>query len=238
MEVARTTLLRWAEALAGSAMTGMGFTKSLYETERFEEILHVASEIRFAADIAGIGIADQASTDDIYDHWLHSVGAGVPGYVTPKAAVAAIVGNDRGEILLVQRSDSGIWLYPTGWADVGYSPAEVAVKEVLEETGIEIEPVRLVAVMDGMRRGFTAVPLYSMIFYCRAIGGSLRAHPLETRDVGWFSRDKLPSPLAHGDKWLPMAFRAIDGAIEPTHFDPVRDPFWQGSKSEANRQDS
>src|SRR3712207_7793138 len=62
------------------------------------------------------------------------------GYVTPKVAVGAVVGNDDGEILLVQRADSGVWLYPTGWADIGYSPAEVAVKEVLEETGITCEP--------------------------------------------------------------------------------------------------
>ena len=67
------------------------------------------------------------------------------GYVTPKVAVAAVVGNDAGEILLTQRADSGIWLYPVGWADVGYSPSEVAVKEVYEETGIEVEPVSLIA---------------------------------------------------------------------------------------------
>ena len=58
-----------------------------------------------------------------------------------KVAVGAVVGNDDGEILLVQRADSGVWLYPTGWADVGYSPSEVAVKEVHEETGIEAVPV-------------------------------------------------------------------------------------------------
>ena len=50
-----------------------------------------------------------------------SSGDGVSGYVTPKVAVGAVVGNDDGEILLIQRSDSGIWLYPTGWADIGYS---------------------------------------------------------------------------------------------------------------------
>ena len=44
---------------------------------------------------------------------------------------ALIVGNEAGEILLVQRADSGVWLYPTGWADVGYSPAEVAVNSRL-----------------------------------------------------------------------------------------------------------
>ena len=45
---------------------------------------------------------------------MKSVGEGVAGYVTPKVAVGAVVGNDDGEILLVQRADSGIWLYPTG----------------------------------------------------------------------------------------------------------------------------
>ena len=113
-------------------------------------MLHVAADIKAAAieidrarEIDDEAIAVQRETDHFVQEWLESIGEGVPGYVTPKVAVGAIVGNDAGEILLVQRKDSGIWLYPTGWADVGYSPAEVAVKEVSEETGIECEPVRL-----------------------------------------------------------------------------------------------
>ena len=43
-------LLRWSEALAGIARTGLGFTESLYEQERFEEILRVAADIRVAVD--------------------------------------------------------------------------------------------------------------------------------------------------------------------------------------------
>ena len=96
---------------------------------------------------------------------------GVPGYVTPKVAIGAIVGNDDGELLLVQRADSGIWLYPTGWADVGYSPAEVAVKEVLEETGVECVPERVLAVIDGQRMGFSRFGMYMLVFLCRAVGG-------------------------------------------------------------------
>ena len=128
-------LVRWSETLAAIARTGLGFTESLYERERFEEVLHVAADIKAAANEA-MAIEDleaieaQREQDHFVQEWMESVGVGVPGYVTPKVAIGAIVGNDDGEILLVQRADSGIWLYPTGWADVGYSPAEVAVKEV------------------------------------------------------------------------------------------------------------
>src|SRR6202047_4880457 len=129
-------LLRWPESLSGVARTGLGFTQSLYERERFEEVLKVAADIRAAA-------VEEVEADALFDEWIGSVGEGVAGYVTPKVAVAAVVGNDKGEILLTQRADSGVWLYPVGWADVGYSPSEIAVKEVLEETGIECEPVSL-----------------------------------------------------------------------------------------------
>lgn len=213
-------LLRWAEALSGIARTGLGFTQSLYERERFEEILAVAADIKHHTSR---GIDPQAQVQE----WLKSVGEGVPGYVTPKVAVGAVVGNDQGELLLVQRSDSGVWLYPTGWADVGYSAAEVAVKEVAEETGIHCEVVGLLAVLDGMRLGFTRIPLYSLVFHCRAIGGELEAHPLETSDVGWFSRDALPSPLAGFEQWGELAFGAIEGTPQPVWFDEPRDPPWQ-----------
>src|SRR5215212_3168849 len=188
-------MLRWAEALSGIARTGLGFTESLYERERFEEVLKVACDIR-------AGAMEEAEADVLFAEWLNTVGQGVAGYVTPKVAVAAVVGNEQGEILLTQRADSGWWLYPVGWADVGYSPSEVAVKEVFEETGIEVEPVSLIAVFDGLRLGFARVPLYSLVFHCRMLGGELQGHPLETRRVGFFARDKLPEPLAGGARWV------------------------------------
>ena len=208
-------LLRWAESLAGIAQTGLAFTESLYEQERFEEILHVAAEIK-AHSGRGFDVDDQVA------EWMAGVGERTAGYVTPKTAVGAVVGNDDGEILLVKRSDSGIWLYPTGWADVGYSPAEVAVKEVKEETGIDCEPMRLLTVIDGLRAGFTRIPLYSLVFFCRATGGELKPHPLETLDVGFFGRDELPEPLAGQGEWVEQAFAAISGEENPTRFDLPR----------------
>jgi ADP-ribose pyrophosphatase YjhB (NUDIX family) len=219
-------LVRWSETLAAIARTGLGFTQSLYERERFEEILHVAADIKAAADDA---LEVRREQDHFVQEWLESVGEGVPGYVTPKVAIGIVVGNERGEVLLVQRADSGIWLYPTGWADVGYSPAEVAVKEVYEETGIECEPVQLLSVVDGQRMGFTRFGMYMLLFHCRATGGSLRPHPLETADVGWFARDALPDGTAGAAWWGPMAFAAIDGARVATVFEPVREPIWRVS---------
>jgi ADP-ribose pyrophosphatase YjhB (NUDIX family) len=219
------TLLRWSESLAAIARTGLGFTESLYERERFEEILRVAADIRVEADHTGDGLVD---ADGLVEEWLGQVGRGVPGYVTPKVAVGAAVGNDQGELLLIQRADSGVWLYPTGWCDVGYSAAEVVVKEVQEETGIEAEPVRLIAVLDGLRLGFTRVPLYSLVFYCRAVGGKLDPHPLECRDVGWFTADTLPSPLVGVERWGDHVFAALRGEHRDVLYDRVRQPMWRG----------
>jgi ADP-ribose pyrophosphatase YjhB (NUDIX family) len=215
-------LLRWSEALSAIARTGLGFTSNLYERERFEEVLAVAAEIRATAGGA-------TGSDGLVEEWMKQVGEGVAGYVTPKAAIGAVVHNEAGELLLVQRRDSGVWLYPTGWADVGYSASEVAVKEVREETGIDCEVVRLVAVLDGLRQGFTRTPLYSLVFLCRAIGGELSPHPLECLDAAFFAADALPSPLAGGQSWTELAFAAISGDVADAHFDPPRSPVWRGS---------
>jgi len=155
-------LIRWSETLAAIARTGMGFTQSLYEKERYEEVLKVAADIKSASDDA---LEIRREQDHFVQEWMESIGEGVPGYVTPKVAIGAIVGNEKGEILLVQRKDSGVWLYPTGWADVGYSPAEVAMKEVEEETGIIAEPLQLLGVVDGMRMGFSRFGMYMLLFH-------------------------------------------------------------------------
>ncbi len=220
--------MRWSQTLSAIARTGMGFTQSLYERERFEEILKVAADIRFHAETAIEEIEVRRAQDHFVQEWMEAVGEGVPGYITPKVAVGAIVGNDKGEILLVKRPDSGVWLYPTGWADVGYSAVEVAMKEVHEETGIHAEAVQLLGVVDGMRMGFSRFGMYMLLFHLRATGGELNGHPLETAGVGWFSEDNLPEPAAGVGWWGPMAFAAIRGATGAATFDPPRPEVWRG----------
>ncbi|MAG51561.1 MAG: NUDIX hydrolase N-terminal domain-containing protein [Acidimicrobiales bacterium] len=214
-------LMRWSEALAAIARTGLAFSDVVYERERFEEVLNIAADIRERAGSA-------FDSETLVGGWLESVGSGVPGYVTPKVTVGAVVGNDDGEILLVQRAESGLWLYPTGWADVGYSPAEVVVKEVREETGIDCEVLRPIAILDGLRLGFTGIPLYSLVFHCRMTGGSLTPHPMECRDVGFFAEGDLPEHTILADEWAAESFAAIRGEPVEVRFDAPRDPPWVG----------
>jgi ADP-ribose pyrophosphatase YjhB (NUDIX family) len=187
--------------------------------------LKIAGDIKAAADT---GVDDPVDGDGHVIEWMKEIGRGVPGYVTPKVAVGAAVTNDRRELLLIQRADSGIWLYPTGWCDVGYSAPEVVVKEVREETGYDVEPVRLIGVLDGMRLGTSRVPLYSLLFFCRVIGGAMNIHPLECTDAGWFTRDALPSPTIGADRWAEPIFAAIDGEHRDVFYDDLRRPVWRG----------
>ena len=168
-------LLRWSEALSGIARTGLGFTESLYEQERFDEVLHVA------ADIQRPSTATRAPTT-----WAGSsttgcpVGKGVPGYVTPK--VAGGRGGQR---------PGGDPAGPAGRLRHLAVPDRLGRRRLLggrgrgqggpEETGIEVEVVRLIAVLDGLRVGMSRIPLYSLVFQCRPVGRQLTAHPARVR---------------------------------------------------------
>lgn len=207
-------LVRWAESLAGIAQTGLAFASSDYDRERMHEIMAIAADIR-AGDAA-------AHTS----RWLSEVAVGVPGYAAAKSAVGALVGNDRGELLLIQRSDSHRWFFPTGWADVGYSLSEVVIKEVKEETGLDVRPSRIAGLVDGMRAG-SDIAHHITLFTCELIGGTITPHPLECDDVRWFGRDELPEDLVGMGAWVELAYAAIDGSLTDAHFDEPRDPVWR-----------
>ncbi len=183
----------WIQQLRAIAQTGLAFEPRVYDAERYDALLKLAATM--AASANGSATLDAALAEELGKQWRADVVKGVPGYVTPKVGVGAIVLNDREEILLIKRPE-GIWLFPTGWADIGYSPAQVAAKEVLEETGLLVTPLRLVGVFDSAKWRVNPNPhFYSIVFYCRLDGGELRRHPVETLDAGFFPLDALPSPL-------------------------------------------
>ncbi len=211
-------LALWIQQLRAIAQTGLAFNPHIYDRERYEALLNLTATM--AATMNSAASLDPALADAFTARWRADVVPGVPGYVTPKVGVGAIVFNDRDELLMIQRAEGG-WFYPTGWAEIGLSAAQVAAKEVREETGLLVTPLRVIGIYDSIKWRSKPVPhLYSILFYCRLDGGELRRHPVETLDVGFFSRDKLPEPLfVKRTDWFDHAWAAHRGECAEAYFD-------------------
>jgi ADP-ribose pyrophosphatase YjhB (NUDIX family) len=122
----------------------------------------------------------------------------------------------------MMKRPNGRWFYPTGFCDVGVSPAENVAREVREETGLTVTPIRLMGVTDSFKLGSPTRHLYSILFYCRLDGGEIRPHPLEALEVAFFRLEQIPEPL-HGPSraWISLAREFhFEGRVEP-YFDPV-----------------
>jgi len=116
-------------------------------------------------------------------------------------AVAALIRDGKGRILLQRRADDGRWNLPAGAIDPGESPDEAVVREVCEETGLEVRPVRVAGVFggrDGFRHRYPngdEVEFTAIVFECAVVGGSLDTGDEETAELGWFRLDARP-PLS------------------------------------------
>jgi ADP-ribose pyrophosphatase YjhB (NUDIX family) len=173
--------LRLAQRLQALAQAGLMYSQSIFDTERYTEIQALSLELM--ASLTGQPAA-----------LLHTLFAEETGYPTPKVDVRAVLFRGTDEILLVQEKlDDNRWSLPGGWADVGYTPFEVAVKETREETGLETEAVRLLALFDKKQHPHPPQPwyIYKAFVLCRVVGGALQTDTIETADVRWVHRAEL-----------------------------------------------
>ena len=116
-------------------------------------------------------------------------------------SVTAIVTNDNSELLLVHKTDNDLWALPGGGMDVGESVADAAVREVKEETGIDVEvtgmvgiythPGHVMAYDDGEVR-----QQFSVCFTTRMLGGDLRTSS-ETNEVCFVAMDRIDDLRIH-----------------------------------------
>jgi 8-oxo-dGTP diphosphatase len=111
---------------------------------------------------------------------------------------AAVIRNDQGEILLIRRSDGLGWSLPAGMMEPGERIAECIVREVREETGLEVEPVHLVGIYSDPALMHVTYPngdqvhYLSATFRCRITGGSLCADGDEALEISFFDPENLP----------------------------------------------
>ncbi len=104
-------------------------------------------------------------------------------------SVAGVVVREDGRVLVIKRADNGAWEAPGGVLELDERPEDGACREVLEETGIKVETVRLTGVYKNMKRGVVA-----LVFRCRPVGGEEHTTD-ESVDVRWFTREEVESHM-------------------------------------------
>jgi ADP-ribose pyrophosphatase YjhB (NUDIX family) len=120
-----------------------------------------------------------------------------------RLSVSAVVWRDApgGELLLMQRSDNGLWGLPGGYVEIGEGVAAACAREVLEETGVRIAVGRLIGVYSDPARqvidygGGRRVQAVNLCFEARATGSGAATTPHETLASGFFAAQALPAPL-------------------------------------------
>jgi len=161
------------------AQTGSAFAVTDYEKNRYKRLTEITAEIiEHHTDLQ-----KESVQKILMDH---------PGYATPKIDVRAAVIKDN-KILLVQETTDNCWAMPGGWADVGDVPSEVAIRECKEESGYDVNPIKVIGVFDANRVGgrLEFFHAFKIIFLCELIGGEAKISD-ETIDVQFFDLEHLP----------------------------------------------
>lgn len=155
-----------------------------YDDERYQELKSINLEL--------LNLITNNSLDKLCAFYLP-----IKEYPTPKIEVRGLLFNKNDEILMVEEKlDKGKWSIPGGWADIGFSPKEMIIKEMKEETGLDVRVTKVLAILDKKFYNHPEEPFYTykIIFLCEKISGNLR-NTFDIDDVKFFSLNSLP-PLS------------------------------------------
>lgn len=182
-----------ADELRAIANLGLAYYKNDYDRERYEHVL--------AASARMVAALDGRSADEVLAVYRDNL-----AHLSPLVGAEAAVFRDE-KILLIQRTDTGLWAMPGGLLDVGETPAEGAVRELWEEAGVRGHATRLLGISDSRIDGsLVKAHMYAICFEVK-IGDATPSPGPEARAVAVFAEPDLP-PIAPGhDVVIPMAFR-------------------------------
>jgi ADP-ribose pyrophosphatase YjhB (NUDIX family) len=180
--MSRETVLNLAKRIKAIADTGVLYTTTNFDRERWHELRSIAEDL-----MANELNISSSTIQLIFDKCID--------YPTPKVDIRALVLNSKKEILMVQEMADNCWSLPGGWADIGKTPSEIALQEVWEETGLEITCKYLSAVFDKKMHDHPPQPfyVYKMVFYCEPVNDTMILKPaFDVLNVAWFRINKLP----------------------------------------------
>ncbi|WP_282053728.1 NUDIX hydrolase [Maribacter luteus] len=172
--------LELVKRIKALADTGLVYAEDEYNKERYEELRKISLEL--------LSHMSQKPLRVLSDFFMPE-----KDYPTVKVDVRGFVLNNVGEILMAKEKIDGKWTIPGGWADIGYTPSEVVVKEIEEETGLQCSVNRLLAVYDKRMHPHPPQPfyIYKLIFLCNVEQGDLRPG-FDMDGAAFFNINELP----------------------------------------------
>lgn len=199
--------LKWAVELQAIAQNGLFYGKDKFDKERYERIRDISAEmINYKTDI---------SIDKVKDLFCNDI-----GYQTPKIDTRAAI--FKGEKILLVHESNGTWALPGGWCDVDLSVEENTMKEVKEESGLDVIVKRVIAVQDREKHN---LPIYAykvckIFMQCEVIGGTFTSN-IETTGFDYFGIDELPELATekNNKEQIEMCFRAMHSKTWEALFD-------------------
>ena len=199
--------LEWAVELQAIAQAGLHYGKDCFDQERYERIREISAEM--------ISNQSEIPVEKVRGLFCCEI-----GYQTPKIDSRAAVFKDN-RILLVKEAD-GNWSLPGGWVDVNLSVKENIIKEVREESGLDVRVDKVIAVQDREKHNLPvyAYKICKIFMQCSVIGGSFQVNN-ETTDSRYFSLEELP-PLAEekcNEEQIRMCFQAFSDEMWETMLD-------------------
>lgn len=200
--------LKWAIEIQSIAQAGLTYSKDDYDIERYKKLREISAEM--------IKEKSNISLEKVKNIFCNET-----GYQTPKIDTRAAIFKDN-KILLVHENDD-TWALPGGFCDVLESIKTNTIKEVKEETGLDVETVKIISIQDRNKHNkpIYAYGICKIFVLCNTIGGSFKKN-IETTETKYFSLDNLPNNLAIAKttkEQIKMCFEAFYDNNWQTKFD-------------------
>ena len=200
--------LKWIVEIQGLAQSGLAYAKDVYDIERYERLREISAEM--------LANRTELPIEKVKEVFCNEV-----GYQTPKIVTrAAIFKNNK---ILLAQENSLKWTLPGGWCDVLESIESNTLKEVKEETGLDVKAIKIISLQD---RNKNNKPVYAfgickIFVLCELIGGQFKENT-ETVGIKYFGLDEIPNDIAEEKtniKQIQMCFNAYNDSNWQTRFD-------------------
>jgi ADP-ribose pyrophosphatase YjhB (NUDIX family) len=198
MEDERMDVFSLLDQLRVIARNGLHYTRDGYDRERYERLMQLTTH----AYAERLGLSEET---------LRARYMAELGHITPKVGADAAIFNQRGELLLMERADGSGWCLPCGWVEPDESPAQAAVREAREETGLKVAVERLVGVFHrpaSARNGPHA--MIAVVHLCSVLEGELTLSH-EGLDLRYWPIEDVPVWHATHAEYAKAAFAIWKG---------------------------